>query len=58
MITSEKEKELSATYKISDRDMVDFERFYDLSQALARQAEGQRAEEEDMEYSMLDYYNA
>lgn len=51
-LTPEKERELSALYKISDKDAVDFDKFFELGQILAREAESHNSEDEDMDYGL------
>jgi len=37
-------------YKISEKDAIDFERFFELGQMLSREAENKKQDIEDMEY--------
>ena len=52
-LTPEKEKELMTTYKVSDKDIIDFDKFYELSVLLSREGEDKKAELEDLEYSKV-----
>ena len=49
-ITPEREKELMGQYKISERDNIDFDRFYDLSLMLAKENENNALDSEALEY--------
>ena len=39
-------------YKVADKDMIDFDKFYELSLMLSKESESSKAELEDLEYSI------
>ena len=56
VLTQDKEKDLMALYKVSDKDIIDFDRFFELSQVLVHESENRKQDLEDLEYGIVTAY--
>ena len=45
-----------ALYKVSDKDIIDFDRFFELSQVLVHESENRKQDLEDLEYGIVTAY--
>jgi len=52
-INADKEKDLIAQFKVTDKNTIDFDRFYELIQFIIKEAESKIQDLEDLDYGTL-----